>query len=128
MKAIAAVLILFGGHRNLFQYVEAPKRVVVEKKKAQPAPAVVIAPPVIVPHTVIPPISEAPRFPYRCIGVFGPDTDPFAVFDTGGAIINVRMGQVIDGKFIVRAIGVESITIGVDGFTEEQRVEIGSAR
>jgi hypothetical protein len=129
MRAIAAVLILFAGHRNLFQYVEAPKRVVVEKKKAQPVPAVVIAPPVIVrPTSVISPISQAPAFPYRCIGVFGPNNDPFAVFDAGGAIINVRMGEVIDGKFIVRAIGVESITIGVDGFPEQQRIAIGSAR
>ena|SRR5436305_1929579 len=126
MRAIAAVLILFGGHRNLFQYVEAPKHVVVEKKKT--TPAAVIAVPVIVEATPRPAVPQAPRFPYRCIGVFGPNSDPFAVFDAGGAIINVRTGGVIDGKFIVRAIGMESITIGVDGFPEEQRIEIGSAR
>jgi len=129
MRVIAAVFILFAGHRNLFQYVEAPKRVVVEKKKAQPAPAVVIAPPLVVQATpTVQPVPQAPTFPYRCIGVFGPNSDPFAVFDAGGAIIDVRMGEVIDGKFIVRAIGVESVTIGVDGFPEQQRIEIGSAR
>jgi len=34
---------------------------------------------------------------------------------------------VIDGTFVVRAIGLESVTLGVDGFPE-QRVSIGAER
>jgi len=126
MRAIAAVLLLFGGHRNPFLYVEPPPKPVVIKKVAEPI--TVIAPPVAEEEKVkIPEIPQPPAFPYRCIGRFGPDANPFAVFDGGGAIINVRLGEVIDGKFVVRAIGVESVTIGVDGFPE-QRVSIGAQR
>ena len=126
MRAIAAVLLLFGGQRNPFLYVEPPPRPVVVKKSV--APVTVIVPPEITqPPIVIPPIPQPPVFPYRCIGRFGPDASPFAVFDGGGAIINVRAGEVIDGKFTVRAIGLETVTIGVDGFPE-QRVSIGAER
>lgn len=126
MRALAAVLLLFGGQRNPFLYVEpAPKRVIVKKvDKLVPANPQIT---VIEEKIVIPPIPQPPVFPYRCIGRFGPDANPFAVFDGGGAIINVRVGEVIDGKFVVRAIGIESVTIGVDGFPE-QRVSIGAER
>lgn len=126
MRAIAAVLLLFGGHRNPFLYVEPPPKPVVIKKVAEPI--TVIGPQVVVEEKVkIPEVPQPPPFPYRCIGRFGPDANPFAVFDGGGAIINVRLGEVIDGKFVVRAIGIESVTIGVDGFPE-QRVSIGAQR
>lgn len=98
----------------------------VVKKVAEPI--TVIVPPIVVEEkTKVAEIRQPPPFPYRCIGRFGPDANPFAVFDGGGAIINVRLGEVIDGKFVVRAIGVESVTIGVDGFPE-QRVSIGAQR
>ena len=126
MRAITAILLLLAGHRNLFQYVEPPpKRVIV---KAKPVAAVVITPPVVAKEkVVITKVQEPPEFPYRCIGTFGPAGTPFAVFDGGGAIINVRAGEVIDGKFVVRAIGIESVTIGIDGFPD-QPVAIGAAR
>lgn len=125
MRALAAVLLLFAGHRDLFKYVEPPPRpVAVRKKEAKTA--VVIAPPLVMktkePDVVA--VPQPPAFPYRCIGTFGPATNPFAVFDGGGAIINVRAGEVIDGKFVVRGIGLESVTIGVDGFPD-RLVEIG---
>jgi len=124
MQAIAAVLLLFAGNRNPFQYVEPPKRaVVVKQQKAVAVPAVIIAKPTEEHEKQV--IPQPPPFPYRCIGRFGPDGNPFAVFDGGGAIINVRAGELIDGKFIVRAIGIESVTIGIDGFPE-QRVAIGA--
>lgn len=128
MQAIAAVLILFAGNRNPFQYVEAPKRPVVavrQQKTVRAVQAAGIASSIVA--TTKEKIPQPPAFPYRCIGRFGPDSNPFAVFDGGGAIINVRAGEVIDGKFAVRAIGIESVTIVVDGFPE-QRVSIGAER
>jgi hypothetical protein len=120
------VLLLFAGQRNPFQYVEAPKRpVAVKQQKTVPVPAAVTTPSIVVEAERKIPLM--PVFPYRCIGRFGPDANPFAVFDGGGAIINVRAGEVIDGKFVVRAIGIESVTIVVDGFPE-QRVSIGAER
>jgi len=125
MRAIAAVVLLVAGHRNLFQYVEPPpKKVIVVKEAAKP---VIVVPAVVTPQEIPPPqIPQPPKFPYRFIGRFGPDANPFAVFDGGGTIVNVRAGDVIDGKFIVRAIGIESVTIGVDGFAGmDQRLPIG---
>lgn len=129
MHALAAVLILFAGHRNLFQFVEAPKqKPAVIKKHDQPVPAAAVVAPVMeqkveIRHDPVPPV-----FPYRCIGRLGPDANPFAVFDAGEAIINVRVGEVIDDKFVVRAIGFETVTIGVNGFSAEQRIAIGAPR
>jgi len=118
MRAIAAVLLLFAGHRDLFKYVEPPPRPVVAKKQAKTV--TVVGPSVVIktpdPDVVV--VPQPPAFPYRCIGTFGPASNPFAVFDGGGAIINVRIGEVIDGKFVVRGIGLESVTIGVDGFPD----------
>jgi hypothetical protein len=128
MRAIAAVVLLVAGHRNLFQYVEPPpKKVVVVKEVAKP---VIVVPPVVIEKkVVILEIPKPPTFPYRFIGRFGPDSNPFAVFDGGGTIVNVRAGDVIDGKFVVRAIGIESVTIGFEGFPDaEQRVAMGAER
>ena len=127
MRALAAVLILFAGHRNPFQFVEPPKQKLVIIKHETPA-AVIATPVVKQPERQIVKEPEAPVFPYRCIGRFGPDANPFAVFDAGGAIINVRIGEVIDDKFVVRAIGFETVTIGVSGFSTEQRIAIGAPR
>lgn len=129
MRAIAAVLILFAGHRNLFQFVEAPKKPAVVKKHDQPVPAATVVTPVVEKTVVIThPDPVPPVFPYRCLGRLGPDANPFAVFDAGEAIINVRVGEVIDDKFVVRAIGFETVTIGVNGFSAEQRIAIGAPR
>jgi hypothetical protein len=126
MRAIAAVLLLFAGHRNPFVYVEPPVRPVVVKKTV--APETGGSPPIVIEaRKEIARKPEPPSFPYRCIGRFGPDANPFAVFDGGGAIINVRAGEVIDEKFTVRAIGIESVTISVEGFpAAEQHLAIGS--
>jgi hypothetical protein len=126
MRVVAAVLILFAG-RNPFQFVEAPKKAPVIKRE-KVAPAVIETPVVIKQPIIETPKPEPPVFPYRCIGRFGPSGDPFAVFDAGGTIINVKAGEVIDDKFIVRGIGFESVTIGVDGFSTEQRIAIGAPR
>src|SRR3954452_14750146 len=111
MRAIAAVLLLFAGHRDLFKYVDPPPRPVAVKKQAKKVveinePRVIKKPDEVI---VVP---KPPVFPYRCIGTFGPAGNPFVVFDGGGAIINVRVGEVIDDKFVVRGIGMESVTIG----------------
>jgi hypothetical protein len=125
MRAVTALILLVAAHRNLFQYVEPPpKKVVVVKEQTKP---VIVVPPVVIPPKVeIVEVPTPPKFPYRFIGRLGPDANPFAVFDGGGTIVNVRAGDVIDGKFIVRAIGIESVTIGVDGFAGmDQRLPIG---
>lgn len=110
--------------RNLFGYREPP-----------PAPAPVhvvsIAPPIVAPAPIVaPPTSREPQLPtfrYRYIGRFGPDSAPIAVFRGDDAIINATIGQVIDSTFVVRAIGLESVSLALaaDAGRGEVRVRMG---
>jgi len=75
-----------------------------------------------------PPKPQPPPFDYKYIGTFGNPNNPLATFARGGDIVNVRVGDTIDGKFILRSIGLESVEIGYVGFPpdERTRVPIGS--
>ena len=68
-----------------------------------------------------------PPFTYKYIGTFGEPANPIATFNGNGEIINARVGDVIAGKFVLRNIGIESVTIGFIGFPQDQtqRVPIG---
>lgn len=74
-----------------------------------------------------PPPPVPPAFNYKYIGTFGPASNPIATFSSNGEIVNVRVGETFDGKFILRAIGIESAEIGYVGFPPETttRVPIG---
>lgn len=81
-----------------------------------------IAPPPPPPPKILP-----PAFPYKYIGTFGSASNPIATFSRDGEIINARVGTVIDGRFILRRIGIESVQIGFVGFPadEDRRIPIG---
>lgn len=74
-----------------------------------------------------PPPPRPPEFTMKYIGTFGSPTNPIATFSGNGEIINAHVGDTIEGKFIVRAIGVESVDIGFVGFPpdEKKRVPLG---
>lgn len=74
-----------------------------------------------------PPAPVPPAFDYKYVGTFGSARNPLAAFTRNGEIINVRVGDTIDNKFILRSIGIESVEIGFVGFpaTERQRIPIG---
>jgi hypothetical protein len=74
-----------------------------------------------------PPKPIPPTFNYKYIGTFGNPSSPIATFSGNGEIINVRVGETIDGKFILRNIGIESVDIGFVGFppNETTRVPLG---
>jgi hypothetical protein len=95
--------------RNPFAYVEPPPAPVVvaaTEEPPQPPPVIVVAQP------ESPRPNPLPAFPYRFIGRFGPDDDPLAAFTRDGEVITVRRGATIDGQFLVRTIGIESVEIG----------------
>lgn len=71
-----------------------------------------------------PPPPVPPPFTWKFIGVFGPATNPIATFAREGEILNVRIGEVIEGKFILRHIGIESAEISFVGFPPDQRQRI----
>lgn len=71
-----------------------------------------------------PPPPVPPAFTYKFIGVFGPARSPIATFARDGEIVNARVGEIIEGKFILRHIGIESAEIGFVGFPPDQRQRI----
>ncbi len=74
-----------------------------------------------------PPPPVPPTFGYKFIGTFGRPQSPIATFAREGEVINARIGDVIEGKFILRRIGIESAEIGFVGFPPDitQRVPLG---
>ena len=71
-----------------------------------------------------PPKPVPPAFNYRYIGTFGSAASPIATFTREGEIVNARVGETIDGKFILRGIGLESVEIGFVGFPPDERRRI----
>lgn len=71
-----------------------------------------------------PPAPRPPQFNYKFIGVFGPAASPIATFTRDGEIVNARVGDILDQKFILRGIGIESVEISFIGFPPEQRQRI----
>lgn len=71
-----------------------------------------------------PPAPEPPPFTWKFIGVFGPPQNPIATFARDDQILNVRAGDVMEGKFILRHIGIESAEIGFVGFPADRRQRI----
>lgn len=75
-----------------------------------------------------PPPPKPPQFTYKFIGMFGRPQSPIATFTRDGDIVNARVGDVIDGKFILKRIGIESAEIGYVGFPPDvtQRIPLGA--
>ena len=112
----------YRSERNLFAYKEPPPR------PQPPPPAPVPQPP---PQPVVPqpppgppPPPPPPQFPYHYIGTFGTANNPIATFSSNGEIVNVRVGETIDGKFVLRSIGIESVEIGYVGFPADLKTRI----
>jgi hypothetical protein len=74
-----------------------------------------------------PPPPTPPPFSYKFIGTFGTANNPIATFTRGPDIVNARVGDIIENKFILRSVGMESVEIGFVGFPRErtQRIPLG---
>ena len=117
----------YQSERNLFAYKEPPP-----PPQPKPQPVVIQPPPPPPPppqpvQPQPPPPPQPPQFTYKYIGTFGVASNPIATFSGDGKIVNVHAGDQIDGKFILRSIGIESVEIGYVGFPAEvkTRVAIG---
>ena len=60
-----------------------------------------------------------PAIPYRAIGVFGPREKPIVTFEEGSRLINAREGDILDGRFILRRVGRESVDFAFVGLPPE---------
>lgn len=71
---------------------------------------------------------QPPPVTLAFLGTFGPRDAPIAVFSGDEVIYNARQGDVIEEKFIVRQIGLESVDLGFVGFPEDvtERLGVGS--
>ena len=78
----------------------------------------------IAPPPPPPPKPVPPPFNYRYIGTFGSAANPIATFARDSEIVNARVGDIIDNRFILRGIGIESVEIGFVGFPADERRRI----
>jgi hypothetical protein len=65
-----------------------------------------------------PPPPQPPPFTLKFLGTFGPPQARIAVFSDEKSIYNVREGGVLQGKFLVARIGLESADIQFVGFPD----------
>ncbi len=75
-----------------------------------------------------PPPTPTPRPPevsFKFVGTFGPKAHPIAVIQEGDKVYNVRVGDVLFDKYVLRSVGYESIDIGFVGFPETESRRIG---
>ena len=73
-----------------------------------------LPPPTPTPTPIVP-----PAIPFRAIGVFGPRARPIVTFEDGPRLINAREGDILDGRFILRRVGRESVDFAFVGLPPE---------
>ena len=71
------------------------------------------------------PTPKPPEIGFKFIGTFGPKDHPIAVLQQGEQTFNVRTGDTLFGKFILRKVGYESIDVGFVGFPESETRRLG---
>ena len=71
------------------------------------------------------PTPRPPDVTFKFVGTFGPKAHPIAVIQEGDKVYNVRVGDVLFDKFVLRSVGYESIDIGFVGFPETESRRIG---
>lgn len=71
---------------------------------------------------------KPPEFTMDYLGNFGPAAKKIAVFSDGKKIVNAQEGEVIDNKFIVARIGLESVDIKFVSFPQTPAKRLGVRR
>jgi hypothetical protein len=71
------------------------------------------------------PTPKPPDIAFKFIGTFGPKDHPIAVVQQGDQVLDVRAGDTLFGKFILRKVGYESIDVGFVGFADTETRRVG---
>lgn len=71
------------------------------------------------------PTPKPPEVTFKFVGTFGPKGHPIAVIQQGDLVYNVRAGDIVFDKFVIRSVGYESIDVGFVGFVETETRRIG---
>jgi hypothetical protein len=93
-----------------------------------PPPPPPPAPPPPPPMAPPPPLGpQPPPVDVTFLGSFGPPQRRIAVFSDGKVIYNAERGDTLGGKFVVHAIGYESVDLTFVGFPEvpPERLAVG---
>jgi len=77
-----------------------------------------------------PPPPQPPAIAFQFTGTFGNPKEPVAAIVDGDRLLLVRRGDVVDGKFVIRRVGYESLDVGFVGFPEKEvrRIPISPAK
>jgi hypothetical protein len=112
------------GGRDLFELRDPTKPPLPTATPAPPAPGDVrfVGPMPPPPPT---PTPKPPDISFKFIGTFGPKEQPIAVVQQGDQVLNVRAGDKLFGKFILKKVGYESIDVGFVGFPESETRRLG---
>jgi hypothetical protein len=105
--------------RDLFKFKEPPP----PKPKPLPPPYIGPGDPRFVgplPPPPPPPPPQPPAIAFQFTGTFGNPKQPVAAIVAGDRLLLVRQGDVVDGKFIIRRVGYESLDVGFVGFPEKE--------
>ncbi len=110
-------------HRNVFRFYDTPTPVPpTPRPTATPVPVQgsgsFIGPLQPTPTPTATPIVPPP-IPYKAVGMFGPRDGMIAALEEGGRLIGAREGDVLDGKFILKKINLESIDFAFVGLPPE---------
>jgi len=90
--------------------VEPPPRAVAPLNQPRPEPPAPIS---TAPSRPIPPAVDV-----EFLGSFGPANRKVAVFGKGDLVINALVGDLVNKKFRVHAIGLESVDLTFEGFPD----------
>jgi hypothetical protein len=71
------------------------------------------------------PTPKPPEVTFKFVGTFGPKGHPIAVIQEGDKVYNVRAGDILFDKFVLRNVGYESIDIGFVGYPDTESRRIG---
>jgi hypothetical protein len=109
--------------RNVFAFHVAPTptpRPLPPTPTPVPAPGSVafVGPRLPTPTPTATPIVP-PAIPFRALGIFGPRDKPIVTFEDGPRLINAREGDILDGRFILRRVGRESVDFAFVGLPPE---------
>lgn len=98
-----------------------------------PVPTATPAPPAVGDVRFIGPLPPPPPTPtpappeiaFKFIGTFGPKDHPIAVVQQSDQVLNVRAGDTLFGKFVIKKVGYESLDVGFVGFPEAETRRVG---
>jgi len=110
--------------RDLFDLREPTRRPLPTPTPAPPGPGDprFVGP---LPPPPPPPTPRPPEITFKFIGSFGPREHPIAVVQQGDQVLNVRAGDTLFGKFVLKKVGYESIDVGFVDFPEAEAKRLG---